>query len=442
MDDQQNNQNQNNQVPLNQEPPIYSEPPQTEIPTEPQPETPIEPIPEMPSEPSLPPQPQSEPEPEMQPEPNLPEPEQSEPEQEQIPQSEPINETQSDSVDDAAAKYQQILNEYAASQKQSEPEPQSEPESPLQPESNFEPEQSPFEPEIQSEPELPPTAESEYQTPVDEVPPQTNIFKTLFIIMLFINIIIFSVAALIYYKTNQNKDTSDLPQPTPSPSSMTCPLNGKEYKVGEYFTSEDGCNTCSCTDVGEVVCTEKACAITPTVSSATKSATKPTVTPTKPATTSSATTTWKTYTNKTTNYSINYSDKWTFREFPGTGTGAGFRLLTSANDPTNEFININKMERDPNHLKTVFSEYVKIAATFEIENYTSLATIKKITTSTGLVGYETTWNIITLDGKKEISLPITYFDTKDSKGNTVQVTLNDKNYLDDYNKMILTFKFN
>lgn len=290
MDNQQNNQNQNNQVPLNQEPPVYSEPPQPQLPPQPVPQMTTEPIPETPSEPNLPPQP--EPISETPSEPNL-----SEPEETPIPESKP--EAQADSVDDAAAKYQQILNEYAASQKQPEPEiSQPEPELPPQPElpslpeSNFETEESQPEPEIyQSESQLPPITEPEYQSPVDETPPyidstetepKSNVFKTLFIIILFINIIVFSAAALIYYKTNQNKDVSDIPQTTPE-SSMTCSYNDLIYKAGESFPSIDGCNTCSCTETGDNVCTEKACDISPT-KAATKSATKVTVTPTKAAT--------------------------------------------------------------------------------------------------------------------------------------------------------------
>lgn len=42
-----------------------------------------------------------------------------------------------------------------------------------------------------------------------------------------------------------------------SPSS--CSLNGKKYAVGESFKSDDGCNTCSCTETLQVACTLMAC---------------------------------------------------------------------------------------------------------------------------------------------------------------------------------------
>lgn len=40
--------------------------------------------------------------------------------------------------------------------------------------------------------------------------------------------------------------------------SVGCVYNGKTYRGGETFPSTDGCNTCSCAEVG-VVCTKRAC---------------------------------------------------------------------------------------------------------------------------------------------------------------------------------------
>lgn len=39
----------------------------------------------------------------------------------------------------------------------------------------------------------------------------------------------------------------------------SCTYDGEPYKAGESFPSTDGCNTCSCTDGGKVVCTLRAC---------------------------------------------------------------------------------------------------------------------------------------------------------------------------------------
>lgn len=53
--------------------------------------------------------------------------------------------------------------------------------------------------------------------------------------------------------------TTAPPDPT-APQAKTCEYGGKTRAVGESFPSTDGCNTCSCTDTGNVACTEKACA--------------------------------------------------------------------------------------------------------------------------------------------------------------------------------------
>lgn len=49
------------------------------------------------------------------------------------------------------------------------------------------------------------------------------------------------------------------PADTGAPQAKTCEQGGKTYAIGESFPSEDGCNTCSCTEAG-AACTRKACA--------------------------------------------------------------------------------------------------------------------------------------------------------------------------------------
>ena len=277
MDNQQNNQNQTNQLPVNQEP-VNQEQSFSETP--PVLETPVEPVPET----SMAEETEDE---------EFSQKTETEykPEQPETPQSEPAEETESDSVDAAAAKYQQILDEYTASKERSEQKIQLEPEQPL--------------PEPELKPQLDIETENEYQTPVNEQAPaydiktedsvgyapveieepkRGNLLKIIFTISLIIFILVLSFLILVYFKTNQDKDIQKIPEISPTPeSSITCPLNGIIYKVNESFPSEDGCNTCSCIETGEIVCTEKACDITPT-KAATKSATKVTVTPTKAAT--------------------------------------------------------------------------------------------------------------------------------------------------------------
>lgn len=162
-----------------------------------------------------------------------------------------------------------------------------------------------------------------------------------------------------------------------------------------------------------------------------------------PSTVSSPTATWKTYINTKYNYSIKYPDNWTFREFPDTQTGAGFRLANEPNDLNHEYISIDISNRSSDLQALPFEEYVKMGAIEEIQNFMSLASIEKIVTEAGLVGYKTTWNVQMMgevSGKTSISSPITYFDTKNAIGDTIQVKGN-INYLDIYNQMLLTFKF-
>lgn len=42
-------------------------------------------------------------------------------------------------------------------------------------------------------------------------------------------------------------------------AAVTCSYGGTTYNAGDGFPSADGCNTCSCTSSGNVVCTKKAC---------------------------------------------------------------------------------------------------------------------------------------------------------------------------------------
>ena len=152
----------------------------------------------------------------------------------------------------------------------------------------------------------------------------------------------------------------------------------------------------------------------------------------------------QTYKNAKSNYSINYPLDWAIREYPDTGTGAAFRPSDKANDFMSEFITINKSPKvlsDKNEIS--FEDYVKTAASNEIQNYQSLVSMEKVSTASGAVGYTTIWKVRSMDGKETSeSTPITYFQIPDDKTATIQLVLTDKNYLDIYNSMIKSFKFN
>ncbi len=156
---------------------------------------------------------------------------------------------------------------------------------------------------------------------------------------------------------------------------------------------------------------------------------------------------WQTYENKKFGYSVNYPSDWAFREFPDTQTGAGFRPLNSPPAIESECITVDERETSKNKYNTPFDEYVKIAAIEEIQNYEKLNSIQSVTTTAGIIGYETTWIYRTFSGEEKTSLPITYFDNKktgpeNSQSNykTLQITLNNKNCEEVYNQMLSVLK--
>ena len=150
---------------------------------------------------------------------------------------------------------------------------------------------------------------------------------------------------------------------------------------------------------------------------------------------------WETYTNTTFGYSINYPSDWIAREFPSSKSGAAFRPANMSDETQYEYISINKNEKmmldDLSSLS--FEEYVKRAG-MEIQNYNTLASIKKIVTDSGIVGYTTTWNITSLgSGKKSESSPRTYFEIPQNDTATIQVEITDEKYINIYNQMISSF---
>lgn len=151
------------------------------------------------------------------------------------------------------------------------------------------------------------------------------------------------------------------------------------------------------------------------------------------------TTNWQTYKNNKYGFEIKYPQGWTFREY---NEGIAFRLMEKPNDLQGEFLNIGYYQRGSDYCKIPFADYVKIAGASEIQNYESINTFEKIITVGGNEIYKTTWNYSDFQGNKKISLPITYFGINNEKlCGGIGAYLNDANYLDNYNKILSTFKF-
>ena len=157
---------------------------------------------------------------------------------------------------------------------------------------------------------------------------------------------------------------------------------------------------------------------------------------------------WKTYINEEFGYSINYPSSWTFREFPDIKSGAGFRPLSSPEEIRSECIYIDAAGTAESEYDTPFDEYVRKAAIVEIQDTKELNSIETVTTTSGLVGYKTTWIYNFLGTGEKISLPITFFDNKKTvqtkngrlKYKTVHITLENKDCEEIYSQMLSTFK--
>ncbi len=157
---------------------------------------------------------------------------------------------------------------------------------------------------------------------------------------------------------------------------------------------------------------------------------------------------WKTYMNTKYNFSIDYPDNWSFREFPDSKNGASFNPVNKPGYPdASDSISISAGKTNSSYFNVSFEAYVKVAANQEIQNYNKLASIKKITTNDGVVGYETTWMVQppSIGGHPPASpdsesSPITYFELPGDKTSLIRITLGRDEDIDIYEKMLKTVK--
>ena len=149
---------------------------------------------------------------------------------------------------------------------------------------------------------------------------------------------------------------------------------------------------------------------------------------------------WKKYKNIQYNFEIEYPLDWSLRE---NNLGAVFFPENKSNENIigNGSINIGFYKRGSAYCKIPFDDYVKIAGPSEIQNYNSINKINFGINNNGTKGYEITWNYTDFQGLGKISLPIVYFETKEDLCGSIQIFLNDNNYLDVYNKIVSSFNF-
>ena len=154
-----------------------------------------------------------------------------------------------------------------------------------------------------------------------------------------------------------------------------------------------------------------------------------------------------TYTNSKYGFSVKYPGSLVVREFPDSGDGAGFRPIGTSDDPANEVITVSVLQKNADLAQDPLSEYAKVAASVQIQNYQKLNSISPIQTDSGLTGYKTTWDVLPMailgaspSAQTSVSLPITYFDLKDaSSASTVQVSLDDDKFEREYDQIIKSY---
>lgn len=158
-----------------------------------------------------------------------------------------------------------------------------------------------------------------------------------------------------------------------------------------------------------------------------------------------------TYTNTKYGYSVQYPGSWETQVFPDTQTGANFFLKDSGGNFQSIIATIAIQGKPANAYDVPFAQYVKTAASQEIQGYGKLDSIKEVKTASGLVGYQTRWVVqsppmLSPEGKlakitTATSQPITYFEIPGDNKNTLQVTLDDNEEEGAYNNMLRTVAF-
>lgn len=201
--------------------------------------------------------------------------------------------------------YQDILNKYSEDLKEAEKTPDpltevemtpvAEPELKPEPEVNPEPEittqpaEVTPEPEVNPEPTLPPLppippvdtlpppvsseipTDSSEQVIVPAPPRESNFFKYLFFFSLiaFLTVLFFVVRSFLQSQQNISQPVLEqeaIPALSVTPVSKNtqahCKFGDQGYSLGQTIQADDGCNTCTCEDSGELVCTTKTCSAT------------------------------------------------------------------------------------------------------------------------------------------------------------------------------------
>ena len=194
--------------------------------------------------------------------------------------------------------YQDILNKYAQDLKEPEPEiptapeitPEPTPVAPTETQPEITPEPEPATPDSTPAPEPPPQPESPPPSlpptpPVDALPPtgtpvatetpdnppqkENNFFKYLFFfsLIIFLIVLFFVIRSFLQGQQGTGRPSEEETVPTSSvtetpTNSAHCQFGEQSYALGQTIQADDGCNTCTCEESGELVCTSNTCSAT------------------------------------------------------------------------------------------------------------------------------------------------------------------------------------
>jgi hypothetical protein len=79
-------------------------------------------------------------------------------------------------------------------------------------------------------------------------------------VYLMLSVIIALLLIVLYLQVAGRAPIQQGGTPDPAPNNPnTCQYNGRTYKAGEGFPADDGCNSCSCGQDGQVACTLMFC---------------------------------------------------------------------------------------------------------------------------------------------------------------------------------------
>lgn len=104
-----------------------------------------------------------------------------------------------------------------------------------------------------------------FETPIpnsgkvsEETSPSVKSHKFLIVGLVLLLLLTAGAAAYVFAQNQSLKSQLGLPG-FKLGYAKTCDYNGETYQAGEGFTASDGCNSCSCTETGQVACTAMAC---------------------------------------------------------------------------------------------------------------------------------------------------------------------------------------